>query len=79
MPHAGLSRSINDTQNVRDLRDDAAHRRSVLPFDRLVQLGYAERLDDSFLLFRVADRAAIILYLDRAARFCVSFLCHFFV
>ena len=63
---------------MRDLSDDAARRRRIDPFDRLVELGDTETLDDRLLLFRVADHAPVILDLDLSALFDFCFLCHFF-
>ena len=61
---------------MRDLRYDAARRRRIDPFDRLVELGDTEALDDRLLLFRVADHAPVILDLDLPAFFIFCFLCH---
>ena len=61
---------------MRDLCHDATRRRRIDPFDRLVELGYTEALDDRLLLFRVADHAPVILDLDLAAAVCFYFLCH---
>lgn len=61
---------------MRDLRYDAARRRRIDPFDRLVELGDTEALDDRLLLFRVADHAPVILDLDLYALCVFCFLCH---
>ena len=61
---------------MRDLCHDAARRRRIDPFDRLVERGDTEALDDRLLLFRVADHAPVILDLDLAAAVCFCFLCH---
>lgn len=61
---------------MRYLCDNAASRRRVDPLDRLVELGDTETLDDSLLLFRVADHAPVILDLDLAVAVCFYFLCH---
>ena len=61
---------------MRDLCHDAARRGRVDPFDRLIELGDTEALDDRLLFFRVADHAPVILDLDLAAAVCFYFLCH---
>src|SRR5215204_2204679 len=58
---------IYDPQQVRDLRNDAAHRWRIGPRNRLVQLRDAEALNDVLLLLRVSDRAAIVLDRDASA------------
>lgn len=67
---------LNYAEQVRDLRDDAAHRRRIWPRDRLVQLRDAEALDDLLLRLRVTDRAAVVLDRDVTARRVFFFLCH---
>jgi hypothetical protein len=74
--HSAVKLLINYTQEMRDLRYDAARRGCVDPFDRLIELGDTEALDDRLLLFRVADHAPVILDLDLAAAVCFYFLCH---
>ncbi len=62
---------------MRDLRNYAARRRRVRPFDHLIKLGNAEAFHDSLLAFRVADHAAVVLDLNGTA-FTFFFLIHFF-
>ena len=63
-----LTICFDDPQKVRHFRDDAAHRWSILTRDRLIELSDPEASNDLFLLFSVADRAAIILDRDVSAR-----------
>ena len=61
---------------MRNLRNNAAHSRRVGPRNRLIQLGDAKTSNDIFLLFRVSDRASIILDRNRSTVFLLCFLCH---
>ena len=61
---------------MRNLINDAAHRRRVLTRYRLVELGNAKAPDDVFLLFGIADRASVILDRDISAARIFCFLCH---
>ena len=66
---------VYDPKKMRNLRDDASHRRRIRPRNLLIELRNAETRYDQLLFLRVADRAAIVLDRDRAA--CVFFfLCH---
>jgi len=67
---------IHDPQQMRDLGNDAAGSRRIDTFDRLVEFGNSQALNDLLLLFGIADHAPVILDLDRAAVFCFCFLCH---
>lgn len=61
---------------MRNFIYNAAHRRRVAAFDRLIQLGYSQAPDDRLLFFRIPDRASVILNLDRSAVCCFCFLYH---
>ena len=66
---------FNDPEKMRDLRDDAPHRRRIRPRNLLVELRYSKARHDQLLLLSIADRTAIVLDRYRAA--CVFFfLCH---
>ena len=61
---------------MRYLRNDAARRGRINSFDRLIELGNTEALDNRLLFFRVADHAPVILDLDLAAAVVFFFLFH---
>ena len=69
-------RLFNNSQKVWNFVDDAAHRGRIRATDRLVELRYAEAFDDVLLLLRIADRTAVILYLDRSAGRIFVLICH---
>lgn len=58
---------LNDPEKMRNLRDDATHRRSVRTRNLLVHLRDAQAFNDCLLALRVADRAAVILDRNRSA------------
>jgi hypothetical protein len=66
--HLALTIGLDDPQEMRHLRNDAAGRRRVGARHGLIQLRDPEASDYFLLLLRVADRAAIILDRDIAAR-----------
>ena len=53
---------------VRDFLDHSAHRRSVGTLHDLIQLPQSQAADDSLLLLRKRDRAAIVLDSDLRRR-----------
>ena len=61
-----IDRLIHNSQKVRHLGYDPAHRRRIGSRYLLIKLGNAEALYDIFLFFRVTDRAAVVL--DRYVR-----------
>ena len=71
MPSSSL---FNDPEQMRDLRDGAAHRWCIGALDDLIQLSKSQTLNDVLMLPRARNRAAVILNLDRGrlgfAAFC---------
>ena len=65
-----------DPEQMRDLFNDTTHCRGIRTLNRLVELGDAKALYYRFLLFRITDRAAVVLDLDIPAIRIFRFLCH---